>query len=127
MTSVTASQLTFGTTYTFVVQSGNSFGLSAYSAELPLICATTPAKPLAPTTENLNSNVVVRWQAPSARGLPILSYSVYFRKSDLTFDMTSACNGGDATIMAELKCTVPLLTLRSPTTFNLAQENIVVV
>ena len=74
MTSAIATQLTFGTTYTFVVQSHNSFGLSVYSAELSLICATVPAKPVAPITENLNSDIVVTWYAPSARGLPITSY-----------------------------------------------------
>lgn len=65
LTTVTASGLTFGTTYKFVVQSGNAFGLSAYSAELNLLCATYPLTPIAPTTVNLNSNVVVSWTAPS--------------------------------------------------------------
>jgi hypothetical protein len=89
-----------------------------------LRCGTKPAKPAAPTTVNLNSNIVVTWVAPSARGFAIENYSVYFRKSDLSFDMTSACTGADPSITT---CTVPLLTLRNALTFNLAQENIVVV
>jgi hypothetical protein len=89
-----------------------------------LLCATKPAKPATPTTVNLNSNIVVSWVAPSARGIAIERYSVYFRKSDLSFDLTSACTGADPAITT---CTVPLLTLRNSATFNLAQENIVVV
>ena len=57
ITSVTASGLTFGTNYKFVVQSGNDFGLSAYSNPLTLICATVPATPAAPVTQNDNSNI----------------------------------------------------------------------
>jgi hypothetical protein len=126
-TSITATQLDFGTIYTFVVQSHNSFGLSEYSTPLPLICATFPAKPNAPITENLKSDIVVTWYAPSARGMPITSYQVYFRKSDLSFGLlTASCNGGNAAIMTALKCTVPLLSLRTGI-FNLAQENTVVV
>jgi hypothetical protein len=50
ITSATATNLTFGTQYTFVIQSGNLFGLSEYSAPLTLICATVPAKPPTPIT-----------------------------------------------------------------------------
>jgi len=127
ITTLTATGLTFGTTYTFVVQSVNSFGISAYSTELPLLCAWKPAQIATPTTVNLNSAVVVTWVAPSPRGLPITSYSVYFRKSDLTFALlTSSCDGSNPIILANTECTVPLDTLRAAP-FNLVQGNTVIV
>ena len=127
LTTVTASGLTFGTTYKLVVQSGNAFGLSAYSAQLDLLCATYPLAPISPTTVNLNSNVIVSWTAPSTKGIPITSYSVYFRKSDLTFGLlTSSCDGSNSAIMTARSCTVPLSSLTAAP-FNLVLGNSVTV
>ena len=51
--------------------------------------------------------------------MPITSYSIYFRKSDLTYALsTSSCDGTLPAIRTALNCTVPLSSLTS-SPFNL--------
>ena len=49
-TSYTATNLAAGTTYAFKVEARNSYGYSAHSAAAPILCATVPSIPVAPTT-----------------------------------------------------------------------------
>jgi hypothetical protein len=46
----TATSLTAGQTYKFKIESRNSYGYSAYSEVLSVLCATNPAIPTAPTS-----------------------------------------------------------------------------
>lgn len=49
-TSIEISGLAAGITYQFKVKAMNSYGDSEYSAELLLLCAFVPDRPLAPST-----------------------------------------------------------------------------
>jgi hypothetical protein len=49
-TNYTASGLNTGSTYSFKVQSRNSYGLSSYSNLVTIMVATVPAQPLTPVT-----------------------------------------------------------------------------
>jgi len=78
----TATGLTYGTTYSFKVESRNSYGYSALSSSISLLCAIEPEKPLAPTTTINQSEIVIDWSAPNNHGSPITSYRVYLLQSD---------------------------------------------
>jgi hypothetical protein len=69
-------------TYKFKVQARNSYGLSAMSDEVTIICATVPSTPAVPTTMNLLDKVVFDWDEPASNGLPITSYTVLIRGAD---------------------------------------------
>ena len=64
-TSYTATGLTAGNTYRFRVESRNSYGYSAYSTVVPILCATVPSIPKSPVSTVVASNVVFSWIAPS--------------------------------------------------------------
>ena len=57
--SFTVTGLTTGTTYTFKVQSRNSFDISDYSDGLSILCAFKPIAPLAPTTSVSADKVII--------------------------------------------------------------------
>jgi Fibronectin type III domain len=76
-TSFTIDSLTPGNTYKFKILSRNSFGLSDFSNEFSILCATVPDIPLAPTTTQVGSDIKVSWDLPSANGSPITGYLVY--------------------------------------------------
>jgi hypothetical protein len=59
--SFTATALTAGVTYTFVVQSRNRYTFSDYSTALPLLCATKPLATNAPTTSVSGNLAVISW------------------------------------------------------------------
>ena len=64
-TTFTATGLTTGTTYSFVIQARNSFGISVYSTSISILCAYIPSIPVSPTTSVVGSNVIVTWTAPN--------------------------------------------------------------
>ncbi len=66
MRTVVVTNLIFGETYRFIVQSQNSFGVSINSTELILTCAGTPNAPNPPTTSINGNSLVVTWTAPSS-------------------------------------------------------------
>jgi hypothetical protein len=119
-TTYTATALTTGNTYKFKIQTRNSYGLSAYSTEVSILCATVPSIPATPTTTVLGDQVVINWNAPSDNGTPITSYTITFRKSDNTYtaELTN-CNGAHASIVATSECTIPL-SVFTAAPFNLA-------
>lgn len=49
-TSYTATGLTYGSTYSFRVEAQNTYGYSAYSDVVAILCATSPEQPNVPTT-----------------------------------------------------------------------------
>lgn len=110
----TAISLTAGVTYRFKIQARNEFGLSPYSEAIQLLCAFKPAVALAPVTTVEANNVIVSWQAPDTNGSPILSYRIKIQQSDSVYseDLTN-CDGQSPTIVTNLRCTIPLLTLEA--------------
>jgi hypothetical protein len=86
--------LRFGVSYKFRVEAQNSFGFSAYSDQLTLMCAHVPDKIFVPSTANANENVIINWNKPIEHGSAITGYKVYIRKSDLTFHYSEhVCDG----------------------------------
>lgn len=72
--SYTATGLTLGVTYEFVVEARNSIGYSAISESLTILHAIPPETPDAPITTNSGQDIVVSWSAPIENGSPITSY-----------------------------------------------------
>lgn len=99
--SYTVTGLTLGTNYDFVVEARNSVGYSPISDSVSILHAIPPDAPLAPTTANLNQDIILSWVAPSDNGAEILSYKVVIRESDLTTytESTAICDGSDSTII----------------------------
>ena len=97
----TATGLTFGITYSFVVEARTSYGVSLQSAPIDLLCAFIPEPPQTVTTLNENEYVRVDWSEPVANGSPITAYEVYIQESD------------QATFTKEAVDCVPLLESRT--------------
>ncbi len=57
--SYTAIELTSGITYQFKVESRNSYGYSAYSDSITLLCAYKPDAPASVTTTNSADQVTI--------------------------------------------------------------------
>ena len=118
-TSYTATGLTAGLTYKFKVEAENGFGFSAFSSSVSILCATVPSKVTTPTTSVINNQVLLDWVAPSSNGLPITSYTVLIRKSDLVYtEDLSVCDGSTSNSLTATSCTVFLSQLTS-SPFNL--------
>ena len=77
--SYTAVELIAGVTYQFRVESRNSYGYSAYSSSISLLCAYKPDPPLTVTTTNTDNKVAVSWSSPTTNGSPITAYKVYIQ------------------------------------------------
>ena len=75
--SYTATGLTVGTTYYFVIKALNSVGLSGSSSEVfGTAGAGAPGKPTGVTATALNSGALISWTAPASNGSKITSYTV---------------------------------------------------
>lgn len=107
-TEYTISDLTAGLNYQFKVEARNSYGFSAYSDTLQLLCAFKPEAPLTVTTTNLNDKVVVDWAEPVSNGSPITAYKVYIaNEAGNEFSQESAdCDGTSAAVIAARQCEV---------------------
>jgi hypothetical protein len=77
-----ATGLTPGTTYSFKVESRNSYDYSAYSLPFSILCAIEPEAPNAPTTTISNDLVILDWDEPVTNGSPITGYKIYILESD---------------------------------------------
>ena len=74
--SYTASELTEGKNYTFVIQSRNEFDYSQYSTPCTSLAGWRPYQPVAPTTSVIGNQLLVQWSAPFENGSPLISYSI---------------------------------------------------
>lgn len=103
-----ATDLTFGVTYEFKVESRNSYSYSPYSATLALLCAFKPDPPLTITTTNTNELVTVDWNSPINNGYIIHAYRFFFLESDGTTytEELVECNGSDSTIVSSRQCQI---------------------
>ena len=75
-TSYTVMGLTAGKTYEFKVEARNSYGYSAGSSVLTLLCAFVPDSPTMIETANVNDKVSVSWSEPVTNGSPITAYKI---------------------------------------------------
>jgi hypothetical protein len=57
-------------------------------------------------TLNSGTNIVITWSAPAIGG-PFLNYTIMIGTFYGTWETTSYCNGANATVMANLSCTIP--------------------
>jgi WD40 repeat protein len=90
----TAVELTAGVIYQFKVESRNSYGYSAHSSSISLLCAYKPDPPLTLMTANSDNQVSITWTTPVTNGSPITSFKIYIRNIDLSFiQETSSCDG----------------------------------
>ena len=110
-----ANELAFGTTYEFKVESRNSYGYSAFSNTVSLLCAYIPDPPLMITTANTNNLVTVSWDDPVDNGSVISAYKIYILEHDsVTYtEENSDCDGTGAEVVNSRACTIDLLTLTS--------------
>ena len=78
------------------------------------MCATSPEKPIIPSTTVVTNYVILNWEAPVDNGSPITGYKVYIRKADFTFIVDpSVCDGLDYLVMQNTQCIVMLDKLTS--------------
>jgi len=71
--------LTAGKIYEIKVEARNSYGYSAGSSVLTLLCAFVPDSPTMITTANVNDKVSVSWNEPVSNGSPITSYKIFIK------------------------------------------------
>lgn len=114
-TSYTVTALTAGRTYSFKVQSVNSFGPSSYSASVSVLAAQKPDTPGAPTTVFNGATVTITWPSSFNGGSPLTSYTVKIRLADgISYlpDLTN-CNGANAAVISTMSCVMPVSSLRA--------------
>ena len=101
-TAYLATDLTFGVNYEFKIESRNSYGYSAYSESITLLCAFKPEPPLTLSTANTNELVTITWDEPIANGSPITAFKVLVQEKDsgaFTHEAVD-CDGTIADIVA---------------------------
>ena len=84
-TSYLVTGLIAGKTFELKVEARNSYGYSASSSVLTLLCAFVPDSPTTITTANANEKVSVTWNEPITNGSPIIAYKIQIKKKDSTF------------------------------------------
>lgn len=65
-----------GKTYQFYVESRNSYGYSAASSIITLLCAFVPDSPSIVATANVNDKVSLTWSEPITNGSPITAFKI---------------------------------------------------
>lgn len=107
-TQYVATGLQYGTTYSFKVESRNSYGYSTYSSVFSILCAIEPDTIAAPTTHIDLDKVVVDWFAPNDHGSPITGYNVYILQNDkVTYsEETIDCVGTSSALMSNTSCSI---------------------
>lgn len=107
--------MTIGISYSFRVNSRNSFGTSLdWSEELTALCAGPPLAPDAPVTETSTTNIKIQWFKPDNQGSVIIGYKVYIRATDqVYYEENVYCYAFSAAVVAARKCYVPLDVLTS--------------
>jgi hypothetical protein len=79
VTSYTATSLTPGVIYAFMVYARNTEGYSVASSEATILAAQEPDIPTAPTTTINGDYVDIAWSEPFAEGSAITEYTIYIR------------------------------------------------
>lgn len=108
----TATSLTFGYYYDFIVESRNSYGYSNHSESITMLCAWKPEPPDAPVTYVVGNQVYIEWEEPIRNGVPITGYRIYINQNDGVYTQEStSCDGHSSDVIANTICQVPLDTL----------------
>jgi len=102
-------------TYSFKVESRNSYGYSAYSDSITLLCAFKPDAPITIVTTNTADKVMISWSSPVTNGSPITSYKIFIQQhSSMTFTQEQVeCDGTLQTVVDNRLCHVSLATLKA--------------
>ena len=109
-----SSEIVSGTVYGFRVRARNIFGWGPYSTVTEIKAAREPGMPAAPVTsiDPVAGGVAIAWTAPDARGDTITAYKIEIANKAGTDWFTEAtCLGTDPTVIANLRCVVPMSTL----------------
>jgi hypothetical protein len=111
--TIKVNVLTMGLSYKFKVAARNSFGFSLFSNEVQILQAEKPSQVSLPVTSTLgNTNVLVKWTAPSDQGSPITRYTILVRQIGGAFGEVSDCNGQDAGVQSSTSCSIPISVLQ---------------
>jgi hypothetical protein len=117
---LTVSGLANGTTYEVQIRMVTSSGFTPSSASVTVTPRTTPSAPAAPTGTAGNSQVTLRWTAPSDDGGTLITgYTV----QSSTDGSTYADQAGCSSLGLVFTCTATGLTSGTPYTFKVAAIN----
>ena len=115
----TVMGVTGGVTYRFRVRARNIYGNGPFSDDTIVVPDDAPGKTAIPTVQlavSPTTSVQISWDLPNEHSATITKYDIYFEKSNGDFAMElTACDGTDATIVSERKCTVPMNIIRDLT------------
>ena len=114
-TAYLATDLTFGVTYEFKIESRNSYGYSANSETITLLCAFKPDPPTTLSTTNTDEFVTISWNDPIANGSPVTAYRVFIEEKDTgVFTQESiSCDPTSNLVVSSRQCVVSLETLKT--------------
>lgn len=74
------------------------------------------------------TNIKVSWLKPAENSAVITAYKILVRKSDGNYiEDLGNCDGSQVAIVSQQYCLIPMTTLRSALTFNLAFNDLVIV
>lgn len=89
-----------GDTYSFKIESRNSYSYSEYSDVLTLLVATVPDKVANPVTAVSGSDITITWVTPIENGSPISAYRIEVLQKDGGYSQdTVNCDGADQAIV----------------------------
>ena len=118
------SGISSGQTYVFRFRAANIYGWSEYSPTASIVAATVPTAPTGVGSNNVGTQIVITWDAPSnsgGNGISIDQYAITIQGADGVYRQDStACNGAEPTITASRSCEVPMSHLLAAP-FSLAQ------
>ena len=114
-TAYLATGLTFGVTYEFKIESRNSYGFSAHSETITLLCAFKPDPPTTLSTTNTDEFVTISWNDPVANGSPITAYRVFIEEKDtgVFTQETISCDPTSNLVVSSRQCVVSLEILKT--------------
>lgn len=123
---VVTTGVTLGSTYKFKVRAQNVYGWGGYSPEFSIVASEAPAQMQVATTSIVGTAARISWVAPASNGEPITAYRVKVLHSDgVTYsEEPVSCSGTEAAIVSNLRCDIPLTTLRA-SPFNLVLGDLV--
>ena len=124
--SYTITGLVAGKTYQFYVESRNSYGYSAASSIITLLCAFAPDSPTTVATANVNDKVSLTWSEPITNGSPITAYKILIKQRDAIFKQESVdCRGESSGVISARSCSIALATLKASPYFLVKGNDIV--
>ena len=127
-TLINVNGLSSGFSYGFRYKVQNIFGWSGTSPEISVLTMNLPSTAQIPRTSLVGTNIIIDWDVPYSGGsnVEIRAYDVRIKNSVGEFvNELTYCDGVDATIITNTQCSIPMETLRDPSSFNLVRGDIV--